>query len=132
MSTASAGIARAAGSAAAMAMFVTTLFHARTQAHILHLQTRSYAAHKALDEFYNDIVGLVDSVAEAYQGKYDLIPFSDQKCPMVNDPVGFLQGLNNFVSVQRKSLPQDSELQNMIDEIAGLIDSTLYKLRFLS
>jgi hypothetical protein len=28
-------------------------------------------------------------------------------------------------------LPQDSELQNLVDEIASEIDSTLYKLRFL-
>jgi hypothetical protein len=28
-------------------------------------------------------------------------------------------------------LPQDSEIQNIIDEITELIDSTLYKLKFL-
>jgi hypothetical protein len=31
----------------------------------------------------------------------------------------------------REKLPQDSELQNLIDEIKDLIDSTIYKLRFL-
>jgi hypothetical protein len=28
-------------------------------------------------------------------------------------------------------LPEDTQLQNLVDEIAALIDSTLYKLRFL-
>jgi len=28
-------------------------------------------------------------------------------------------------------LPQESQLQNIIDEIAQLIDSTVYKLKFL-
>jgi hypothetical protein len=28
-------------------------------------------------------------------------------------------------------MPDDSEIQNLIDEIAQLIDSTLFKLRFL-
>jgi hypothetical protein len=28
-------------------------------------------------------------------------------------------------------LPQDSELQNLVDEIADLINSTIFKLRFL-
>jgi len=29
------------------------------------------------------------------------------------------------------NFPQDTELQNITDEIAQLIDSTIYKLRFL-
>ena len=37
-----------------------------------------------------------------------------------------------LVEKQRKKLPDRSELQNDIDAIASLIDSTLYKLRFLS
>lgn len=31
-------------------------FHARTNAHVLHLTTRSFAAHKALNEFYDGVV----------------------------------------------------------------------------
>jgi hypothetical protein len=34
-----------------------------------------------------------------------------------------------FVKDIRTELPQDSELSNIVDEIAGLIDSTLYKLK---
>jgi hypothetical protein len=131
MSTASSAIARTAGKGAAMGLFVMTLFTARNTAHMLHLRTDSYAAHKALDEFYNEIIPLVDDVAEAYQGKYDLIPFIEVKCMEATDPVAFLKQINTFVATHRKELPQDSELQNMIDEIAGLIDGTLYKLRFL-
>ena len=36
-----------------------------------------------------------------------------------------------FIEEARKQLPQDTELQNIIDEIADLVNSTLYKLRFL-
>ena len=39
--------------------------------------------------------------------------------------------VKDFVEEARKDLPQDSELQNLVDEIADLINSTLYKLRFL-
>ena len=39
-------------------------FHARTNAHVLHLTTRSFAAHKALNEFYDGVVELADEIAE--------------------------------------------------------------------
>jgi len=50
---------------------------------------------------------------------------------MPKDPVKYMEALNNFVKDARKDLPQESQIQNIIDEIAQLIDSTLYKLRFL-
>jgi len=42
-----------------------------------------------------------------------------------------LSSLKEYVSEERKALPQDSEIQNIVDEIADLINSTLYKLKFL-
>ena len=39
--------------------------------------------------------------------------------------------LQDYVDHERKELSQRSEIQNIIDEISDLIDSTLYKLRFL-
>jgi Tfp pilus assembly protein PilO len=39
--------------------------------------------------------------------------------------------MKEFVEESRKELPQDTELQNLVDEIADLINSTLYKLRYL-
>jgi hypothetical protein len=38
--------------------------------------------------------------------------------------------LSEYVEQARQALPQDSEIQNIVDEIAQLIDSTLYLLRF--
>jgi hypothetical protein len=44
-----------------------------------------------------------------------------------------LTDLKDYVDQTRQTadIPQDSEIQNAIDEIASLIDSTLYKLEFL-
>lgn len=50
------------------AEFVGVLLHSSTAAHFLHLQTASYAAHKALGHYYENIVDLADKYAEAYQG----------------------------------------------------------------
>ncbi len=45
----------------------------RTQAHIFHLQTPSFAAHTALQLYYEGIVPLVDGFVESYQGKNGII-----------------------------------------------------------
>jgi len=53
--------------------FVGLLFLARDVTHSVHLNTRSYAKHKALGKFYESVVGLADDFAEAYQGRHGLI-----------------------------------------------------------
>lgn len=111
--------------------FVLSLMHSQTNAHILHLQSRSYSEHKALQGYYEGVDDLIDSFVEAYQGKYGLI----EEYPVeYNAPAPALQymiGLSDYIANTRTDLPQDSELQNIIDEIARLVDSTIYKLRFL-
>ena len=52
--------------------FIILCFHARTNAHVLHLQTRSYAAHKALNEFYDEIVELADRLVLVEVVRYHL------------------------------------------------------------
>lgn len=115
-------------------IFTMHLLHSVTNAHILHLTTRSYAAHQALGTFYSEVGDLVDTFVEAFQGKYGLLHdfIADYKLP-VNDPVAYLESLKAEVETLRRMprFPQDSELQNEVDNIANLINSTLYKLRFL-
>ena len=48
--------------------YIGTLFQSRNQAHIFHLQTTSYAKHKALNKYYEDIIDVIDGLVEAYQG----------------------------------------------------------------
>ena len=51
--------------------YVALLFLARDIAHRVHLKTKSFSEHMALNEFYNDIVEHADDFAEAYQGCYE-------------------------------------------------------------
>ena len=111
------------------AIFVSTLFHSATNAHFMHLQTDSYAKHIALNEYYDTIVELVDKYAEAYQGGYDIIKSYPKDFHLATDPVKYIKSIKEFVKEIRTELPKDSELQNIVDEIADLIDSTLYKLK---
>jgi hypothetical protein len=64
-------------------------------------------------------------------GCYEQIKVFPNTYNMPKDPIKYMEALNNFVMDARKDLPQESQIQNIIDEIAQLIDSTLYKLRFL-
>jgi hypothetical protein len=115
--------------------FVQCLLHSVTNAHILHFQSRSYAQHMALGAFYDEVGELVDGFVEAFQGKYGLLTNykADYELP-ATEPVAYLTYLKDEVETLRRmaGFPQDSELQNEVDTIANLINSTLYKLRFLA
>ncbi len=116
-----------------MSKFICYLLHVVKQAHILHLQTRSYAAHQALGEFYGELDGLADGLAESYQGKYGkLIANISVNEDIPTSPLEYIISVSEYIQVERETLPQDSELQNEIDTIQNLLNSTAYKLRFLS
>lgn len=113
--------------------FVGILFVGRTMAHILHLNTDSYSKHKALEEFYTEIVDLADSFAEQYQGKFDCI----LEIPILSasevDPIKYIEDTRSYIEKHRYSVcsKDETSLQNVIDEIEGLCNSTLFKLRRL-
>jgi len=115
--------------------FVGILFLARDVAHSVHLNTRSYAKHVALNAFYDGIVDLADKFAEAYQGRHGLIgPIGLMSAKKTNNIIEFLQDhLAEIESNRYEVCPKtDTALQNLIDEIVALYLSTLYKLRFLA
>lgn len=111
--------------------FIAALLHSGTVAHFMHLSTDSFAVHEALNTYYHEIIDLVDEYAEAFMGRYKQIKKWPEEFHNAKDPVEYLTNLKDFVAEARKELPQDTELQNLVDEIADLINSTLYKLRFL-
>ena len=115
--------------------FVGMLFLARDVAHSAHLNTRSYAKHVALNEFYDGVIDLADKFAEAYQGKYGLIgPIALMSAKKTNNVVEFLEGqVEDLEAMRYKVVDKDcTPLQNIIDEIFGLYYSTIYKLKFLA
>lgn len=113
--------------------FVMCMLHSVTNAHILHLQSRSFSEHSALGSFYSEVGDLIDSFVESYQGKYGVISNYLATYSLPVGAIAYLEYLKNETELLRKKsdFPADSELQNIVDEIATLINSTLYKLRFL-
>ena len=118
--------------------FVGTLFLARDVAHSVHLNTRSFARHMALNTFYDEIIELADKFTEAYQGRHNLIgpigPISLMSAKKTGNIIEFLQDSLADIEKMRYEVCDNSDtaLQNIIDEIVGLYLSTLYKLRFLA
>ena len=117
------------------AKLISYLFHSRTQAHIYHLQTPSFAAHMALNGYYDGIVDLVDGLVESYQGKYGVLTnysnFNILEYKSCEEIIIYFQGLNMTIEKLRTMIPQDTYLQNQIDTVTELITSTIYKLKFL-
>jgi hypothetical protein len=116
---------------------ISLLLHSRTQAHILHWQTKSqssFAEHMALNGYYDGIVDLVDGLVESYQGRYDILTgyksYDIVSYTSNENTIKYLQDLYSKVEKLRKCC-DESYIQNQIDAVCELINSTLYKLRFL-
>ena len=115
--------------------FIGLMFLARDVTHSVHLNTRSYAKHKALQDFYEGIVDLADGLAEAYQGRHGLIgPITLHSAKKSSNVIEFLQDQLAEIEKERYDVidKSDTALQNLIDGIVELYLSTLYKLRFLA
>lgn len=116
-----------------MGEFGMCMFNGVTAGHIHHLGTDSYAQHVALGEFYDGLDDLSDKFIEAYQGKYSKIIFEEKALFLGENGLELVLYIGKEIANYRQmpGFPQDSELQNIVDELADLVASTLYKLRFL-
>jgi len=113
---------------------IALLFLGRELAHREHLRTKSYAQHMALNTFYDEVVGIADSIAEAYQGRHGVID---------NIPLLTEARTDDIVTVLERQLAaieklrytavgkDETAIQNLIDEAVALYLSTLYKLKNL-
>ena len=88
----------------------------------------------ALNGYYDGIGDLVDGLVESFQGKYGIIggytSYDIEGYKSTESTIKYLQGLCGKVDGLRDCC-EDSYIQNQIDTVCELINSTLYKLRFL-
>jgi hypothetical protein len=113
---------------------VEKLFESRQVAHTIHLKTKSYAIHKALNHFYDDITDLTDTLVETYQGQYGLVTDYKIDIPNINpdEIIVYLEEAAEIFKIGHNSFDEkDTHLHNILDEIVGLTYQTLYKLKFL-
>ena len=115
--------------------FLGLLFLARDEAHSVHLNTRSYSKHVALNIFYDRIIGAADDFAEAYQGRHGLMgPITLHSAKKTANIIEFLEDSLKEIEDCRYEVADksDSSLQQLIDNIIEIYLRTLYKLRFLA
>lgn len=110
--------------------FFSKLFEARDTSHLIHLKTTSYSSHKALNEFYDEILELIDELVESYQGIYGIQEIETTPSK-VTDPIEYLTDFYNYIETNKLQF-KESWVINEIDNISKLTAQTLYKLKFLS
>jgi hypothetical protein len=113
---------------------ICNILHSRNQAHVFHLQTKSFAEHKALNDYYDGVVVLFDGIVESYQGKYGIIKnfktFKIEQYRNNKKTISYFERLLDIIDENRDSV-EDSYIQNQIDTVQELVNSTVYKLKFL-
>ena len=105
--------------------FIGLLFQSRDAMHIAHLQTTSFAEHKALGMYYDKILDLTDSFTEKFFGRNGrvelIIPEAKNQ-----DAATHLKELRAIMEAERDNY--SSDLQNIMDEMIGLVNEVLYLL----
>ena len=110
-------------------VYLRQFFQSRDIIHLAHLQTTSYAEHKALNGYYDGLLDLLDGMIEAYFGcigkRVNIkIPASDY----INAET-HLKQFKDYVKKHRNVLGMErTDVQNILDEIIALINKTLYLL----
>lgn len=110
--------------------FVSMVLRDRDEAHIAHWKTKSFAEHKALNEFYDELLDLIDGFVEQYQGYYGERMAISRKGGNSDDIRKTLEGSMEWIESNRYEICDKTEtpLQNTIDEIVRLYQHTIYML----
>ena len=116
----------------AASRLLMVLLHSATIAHVMHWKTSSFSIHKALGKYYEQMPDLVDTLAESLFGKYSTITDFEDHFMMEDSPFQYMTEIQDYVTSQRKLITQDSEIQNAVDAVMELLNTTVYKLRQFS
>lgn len=109
---------------------VSLLFNARTNAHIAHLQTKSYAQHVALNSLYDGLLDIADKFAESAQGTQGILNGYTLGTLWSGDVITNIENLHNELSGMKKEFTEGHLLQ-IFDDATELTSTTLYKLKNL-
>lgn len=116
--------------------FSSCIFAARDKAHELHLATKSYAEHVALNDLYELLLEFADEMTETYQGKHGLVQVSIPAAGVVFDQpcaIHFIQVLTSWLETTGRSLiGADSFIINKFEELVGEVYRIKYRLDNLS
>ena len=108
---------------------IEKVFETRNATHVRHWTTNSYAQHKALGHFYENVIDSVDKFIEAYQGTFGQL----ESAPQQNkDIAAMLRNDLMWLTENRSKIAKDvPALENLLDEMTAIYMKTLYKLENL-
>ena len=112
--------------------FLSVLNSAKQQVIFWHNQTEAYPEHKTLNNFYDELLELLDGLVESTAGiygrpkGYEAYDFVDWTS--TDDTIEYFRNLYTYVQTERASIYPESWIQNQVDEISAFIASTIYLL----
>jgi hypothetical protein len=111
---------------------VSRVFYTRNVAHWQHWRTKSYAQHKALGHFYDDIIPALDAIVEVHQGAYDLIGNIPVAQSAPADIVKHLEDEAKWIESNHEAICHGNRaIANLIDTLSAVYLSAVYKLKNL-
>jgi len=114
---------------------ISRVFYARNVAHFEHWRAKgdgSYAKHKTLGRFYDDVIDAIDKLVEAYQGAFELI--GNIPAPKVSerDVLKLLEADAAWIEEHHEELCKGNRaVGNLVDGVTDTYLTTIYKLRNL-
>jgi hypothetical protein len=114
---------------------IQRVFVTRNATHVAHWRTKSYAQHKALGSFYDEIIEALDGLIEAHMGASgDIV--DDITIPATKPVKDILKHLSDeaeWIDENREEIAGGiSALENIVDNITSIYLTTIYKLKQLS
>ena len=114
---------------------VGKLFQSRDLSHLYHLRTSSNEFHLAVGEYYDGIIGLIDTYVESYQGLFGkmCIEIPGSKCDIErgdDEFILYIEGVKTSIDEYYKTV-EDPLLASILEQILEVIVKVIYKLNNL-
>lgn len=112
--------------------FFGTLKEAFNNTWTQHLKASDRNVHVILNDFYDKLPDLVDTLIEDYMGCFGKVESYNNIIEYGENPIEYLEKLKALCDSSVDLLQGKSELESDLDAIKSLIDSTLYQLKELT
>lgn len=105
----------------------------RNQVHLWHWQTEIDSEHKALGDFYEAWLPLVDQFVENYSAMNGRpkgpLASGIMMAYAVGEPLKYMTGVVQYLLTgEIRTVSTDSDMQNLLDEMVSLAKNTVYRL----
>lgn len=113
-----------------MSRLVNDLIKSQEQAHVFHLETKSFSQHMALQGYYTKIPDLIDRFVETYHATHKNLGAYKGSGRLLKDPKKIKPYFKALaVRVKRAKIPKSEPWLDQIRiEVLELIMNTIYKL----